>query len=131
MCDPYVQQTDRSAVCCGKTLLLVGGRGHRLADVVEFPLECKAVETLKWKAEKQTDSAIQDKKCLAKRSFYLGFASMNCRWVWNAPMGGRRLSRPHRADLFRGVVANREHKVEPRRTGQREFIPGLAAQTIG
>ena len=46
-------------------------------------------------------------------------------------MGGHRLSGPDWADLFRCVVANRENKIELGRAGQREFIPCLAAQTLG
>jgi len=46
-------------------------------------------------------------------------------------MRHHRLSGPHRADLVRGVVANREYEVEFGRAGQREFVPSLTAQTAG
>ena len=46
-------------------------------------------------------------------------------------MGGHRLTGPDRADFFGRVVANCENKVELRSARQREFIPCLAAQTLG
>ncbi len=41
------------------------------------------------------------------------------------------LSWPYGADFLGSVIANRKDKIELGRTGQGEFIPGLAAQTLG
>ncbi len=111
--------------------LFVGHGGHRLSDIVELPLECEAVESFQWQAEQEADSALENKKRIAKRPFDFRFGSMNGRWVWNTPMGGHRLSGPDWANLFRRVVTNRKNKVEIGRARQRKFIPCFAAQTLG
>src|SRR6476646_8517674 len=100
-----------------------------MTNAVEFLPEGEVIESLQRKAEKQADSAIQNKKRLAKRPFDLRLAPASCCGIGNTPMGRHRLPGPHRADLVCRVVTNGEHKVEPGRVGQGEFIPGLAAST--
>src|SRR5689334_3687109 len=100
---------------CRNPPLFLGDGSHGLADAVQFPLERKAVMTLQRKAEKQTDSSIQNKERFAVRSLDLNFTSANRCWIGNAPMSGHRLSGPQRANFFSGVVTNCEDEVELRR----------------
>ena len=51
-------------------------------------------------------------------------------WIGNPPVGGHRLSRPERALLLCGVIADREDEIKLRRVGRGEFIPRLAAQPL-
>jgi hypothetical protein len=46
-------------------------------------------------------------------------------------MCGNRLTGPHGANLFCGVVANREHEIHLWRARDGEFIPTFASQTGG
>jgi hypothetical protein len=52
MPDPHLAASRRREASLSKPPLFLSDRGHRLADVVEFPLERKAVEALDRKAEK-------------------------------------------------------------------------------
>ena len=48
--------------------------------------------------------------------------------VVDPPMGGHRVTRPHRAGLARGTAADGEDQIELRRAGRGELVPGLAAR---
>ena len=111
-----------SRVRCGR---LVRG----LADVVEFALECEAVESLQGKAEEETDSAIEDQEGVPEGAFDLRLAPANGGRVGDAPMRGHRLTGPYRADLFGGVVTDGQDEVQFGGSGLGEFIPGFAVKT--
>src|SRR5205807_286744 len=110
-----------SRVRCGRQV-----RG--LADVVEFALECEAVESLQGKAEEETDSAIEDQEGVPEGAFDLRLAPANGGRVGHAPVGGHRLTGPYGADLFGGVVTDGQDEVELGSSGLGEFIPGFAAE---
>src|SRR5437016_2504344 len=110
-----------SRVRCGR---LVRG----LDDVVEFALECEAVESLQGKAEEETDSAIEDQEGVPEGAFDLRLAPANGGRVRHGPMSGHRLTGPYRADLFGGVVTDGQDEVEFGGSGLGEFIPGFAGE---
>src|SRR5215469_16157050 len=53
-----------------------------------------------------------------------------CR-VTNAPVSRHRLSRPERARLGGGLIADRKHELHRRRTRLSKFAPVFAAQAFG
>ena len=52
-------------------------------------------------------------------------AALSLGWIGEAPMRGHGLALPDGADLFRRVVADGEHKIEFRRAGCGELVPGF------
>ena len=104
-------------------------RLHGLADVVEFPLESEAVESLQGKAEEETDSAIEDQEGVSEGAFGIGLSPANGGRVGHTPMSRHRLTGPYRADLFGGVVTDGQDEVKFGSSGLGEFIPGFAVKT--
>ena len=102
-----------------------------MADVVEFFLQSEPVESCQRQTKKQADAAVENEERFAESPLHVCGASTNHRRVGNAPVGCHRLSGPDRADFLRGVVTNRKDEIELRRIGLCEFVPGLAAETLG
>src|ERR1700746_3201373 len=100
-----------------------------LADVVEFALECEAVESLQGKAEEETDSAIEDQEGVPEGPFDIGLAPANGGRGGHAPMRVHRLTGPYRADFCSGVVTDGQDEIEFGGSGLGEFIPGFAVKT--
>lgn len=100
-----------------------------LADPFEFFLDCQSLQRGERQGKKETNPPVKNGKRVAKGSFNLRRRSFyRCR-VGDSPMSGDRLSGPIGAYFVRGIVADREHKIDDGRTGGGKLVPGLAAQS--
>ncbi len=99
-------------------------------DVVEFLLESEPIDCSKWKGEEKADSAIEEEEGVAESLLYLLGCARDRRRIGNTPVCRYRLTWPHRANLFHGVVTNGEDKVELGSVGFRKFVPTLAPEIV-
>src|ERR1700687_2073135 len=102
-----------------------------LADVLELPLEPHTLELLYGQAREQFDAPLEDIGDSNKLAAFFLVRSLKLRRIFDAPVGGDRLARPHRADLARSAVAYGQHEIQDWRVWLGEFCPILAVQTIG
>jgi len=106
------------------------GRISLATDVVEFLLQGEFVYRGKEQAKKETDSEINNEEGISEGLFDLLRRANNCcRGGGNAPVCGHRLARPHRTDLFCGVVTDGEYKIELWGIQICKLIPTLAPET--
>src|SRR5215472_17058414 len=87
------------------------------------------VERLQGKIKKQTDPAVEHKKCIAERFLNLLGRARNGGGVGHAPMRRHRLAGPDRADFFGRVVADREYEIELGCSRLCKLIPALASHS--
>lgn len=97
-------------------------------DLVDFFLDGQFVEAGKGQAQEKADSAVENHESFAEGTFDLILRTLDRRGVRNAPVRRHGLTRPYRTHFLRGVVANRENKVQSWRVRSCEFIPVLTPQ---
>ncbi len=100
-------------------------------DPVDFLLDRQFVKTGEGKVQKKGDSPFENHERIAECTFNLLGSSDNCCWIGNTPMRSHGLTRPNRADFFRCVVADGEHKIQARRARPCKLVPVLATQIFG
>src|SRR6202008_739413 len=88
------------------------------------------IQLLHRQTQKQINPPAQGYKRVAKRARELLGSFAKIPGIWNSPVCGDWLARPHWADLRRRGIANRKNKIHLRRAGLREFIPTLAPQSF-
>ena len=119
-------------VLCVKTLsfFLVPSINLFPPDPLHFFFHRQCAELLDRQAKKQINPPPHGDKRVAKRPRDGLRRTGNPRRIWNSPMRGNRLPRPHRTNLRRRRIANGKYKLHLRRAGHREFIPALAPQSL-
>jgi hypothetical protein len=96
-------------------------------DRVELPLQRLAIERLQRQAGEPRDACVEFPECGLEGAEPLVIGSIDRGRILETPMRGDRLAWPDRTDFPGGVIADREHEVERRRTCSRELVPALAA----
>jgi hypothetical protein len=100
------------------------------ANSIYFFFQRKTVKRFQREREEETDSPVENKKCLAEGSLNLNRASSDGSGVGNTPVRGHGLARPQRTGLLGRIVANCKNEVHRWGAGTRKFIPTLASQTL-
>src|ERR1700760_5002064 len=83
------------------------------ADLAELALKRELVERTHGKGCEDANTLVQQAIGLAERLRDLGRRSPGFNRIGKPPMPRHRLSGPDRAWLFRRIVADREHEIEP------------------
>jgi len=111
-------------------LSLLPRQNFLLADFRETLLERHAVKSLEVEICESSDPIFQLAVYPRKVAALLILGSGKGRGVGHSPMRRDRLPRPHRTNLRRRRIANRKHKIHPRRPTLRKLIPTLAPQPL-
>ena len=99
------------------------------ADFLNALLERKAIEAVRFgKTRENLDAIFQLAVNAEKEAALLVVGSFEGSGIGDSPMRCDRLAGPHRTLLGRGLVADRENKIEARAVGRGELVPTLRAQ---
>ncbi len=101
------------------------------ADVAQPRPERQPVDAVQRQAREGGDAVLEIAERRDERRFLLDVGALDGGGIFDAPMRRHRLSRPHRAGLAGGVVANREDEIHHGRVAARELLPALGAQIVG
>src|SRR5208282_1001498 len=103
----------------------------RLADFSYPATERELVKTRDWQRREHLYSPLKHPERVSERIRFVEFSAFDGRGVWLSPVRGHRVTGPYWTYLARGVVADREDKVDRRRTWLGELIPCLASKSFG
>src|ERR1019366_2611702 len=107
------------------------GRAFHLADFLEAVRERELVETLDWESGEESDPVFQVAERKVERALLFNVDALDRRRVFDSPMCGHGLPRPHGASLARRVVTDGEHEIHLRSIGGCEFLPVFRAHPLG
>ena len=106
-------------------------RAPFLSDLVAFIPDCQLVKAGERQAQKETDSAFQNRESIQEGPVDLLLRTLDNRGIRNTPVSRNGLPGPYRTHFIRSLVADGEYEVQVRGPGFGELVPTLAMQTGG
>ena len=122
--------TDNASLVTESDVVLLAVRPADAADVINGLLQGHTAQFSNWQRGEGRDAALERAVGILEGKALFGVRALDLDRIGQPPMGTDRLAVPSGAVLVRGLVADRENEVEPRRVPGLEFAHVLGAQNI-